>query len=89
LQSGCLEGRRHELRHKEGPMKFAAGLTITGILSFLVLEALKIIMVPVTTWVLGLLVLAVKLVLIVLVVGLVIGVGIFLYKRQQKMMEEV
>ena len=37
-------------------MKFAAGLTVTGILSFIILEALKIIMVPVTTWVLGLLV---------------------------------
>ena len=70
-------------------MKFAAGLTVTGILSFIILEALKIIMVPVTTWVLGLLVLAIKLVLVVMVLGLVIGVGVFLYKRQQKMMAEV
>ena len=70
-------------------MKFAAGLTVTGILSFIILEALKIIMVPVTTWVLGLLVLAIKLVLVVAVLGLVIGVGVFLYKRQQKMMAEV
>jgi hypothetical protein len=70
-------------------MKFAAGLTVTGILSFIILEALKIIMVPVTTWVLGLLVLAIKFVLIVVVLGLVIGVGVYLYKRQQKMMAEV
>jgi hypothetical protein len=70
-------------------MKFAAGLTITGILTFIVLEALKIIMVPVTTWVLGLLVLAIKLAMVVLVLGLVIGVGVFLYRRQKKMMAEV
>ena len=70
-------------------MKFAAGLTVTGILSFIILEALKIIMVPVTTWVLGLLVLAIKFVLIVAVLGLVVGVGVFLYKRQKKMMAEV
>ena len=52
-------------------MKFAAGLTVTGILGFLLLEALKIIMVPVTAWVMGLLVVALKIALI----GLVLMVG--------------
>jgi len=73
-------------------MRFAAGLTVTGILGFLLLEALKIIMVPVTAWVMGLLVIALKLVLFalfVLVVGVVIGVGVFFYTRQQNATAEV
>jgi hypothetical protein len=70
-------------------MRFAAGLTVTGILGFILLEALKIIMVPVTTWVLGLLLLAVKIALILIVVGVVAAVGIYLYRRQKKMMAEV
>ena len=70
-------------------MKFAAGLTVTGILGFILLEALKIIMVPVTTWVLGLLVLAIKIAVGLLVVGIVLGVVVWLYRRQKKMMAEV
>ena len=68
-------------------MRFAAGLTVTGILGFLLMEALKVIMVPVAAWVMGLLVIVVKVVLILLVVlvlAAVIGVGVFLYKRGQK-----
>lgn len=70
-------------------MKFAAGLTVTGILSFLLLEALKIVMVPVTAWVMALLALALKIVLICIVLGVVIGLGVFFYKRQQKAAAEV
>ena len=73
-------------------MRFAAGLTITGILSFLLLEALKIIMVPVTAWVMALLAIVLKIVLIalfVLAVGIVIGIAVFFYKRQQKAAAEV
>ncbi len=77
-------------------MRFAAGLTITGILGFLLLEALKIIMVPVTAWVMGLLAIALKMVLfalfiliVVLVGGIAIGVGVFFYKRHQKAAAEV
>jgi len=65
-------------------MKFAAGLTVTGVLGFLLLEALKIIMVPVTAWIMGLLVVALKIFLIVIALGIAVGVGIFIYKRQQK-----
>ena len=65
-------------------MKFAAGLTVTGILGFLLLEALKIIMVPVTAWVMGLLVIVLKIALVGLVLVVVTGVGVFLYRRQQK-----
>jgi len=67
--------------------KFAAGLTVSGILGFLLLEALKIVMVPVAAWVLSLLVVVVKIVLVALVVlvaAAVIGVGVWLYKRGQK-----
>lgn len=73
-------------------MKFAAGLTVSGILGFLLLEALKIIMVPVTAWVLGLLAIALKIILIalfVLVVGVAIAVGVYFYNRQQRAAAEV
>ena len=65
-------------------MRFAAGLTVTGVLGFLLLEALKIVMVPVTAWVMGLLVVALKIFLIVIALGVVAGVVFFIYKRQQK-----
>ena len=73
-------------------MRFAAGLTVTGILSFILLEALKIIMVPVTGWVIGLLAILIKIVLIgffVIVVGIVIAIGVYFYKRQQGSAVEV
>lgn len=56
------------------------------------MEALKIIMVPVTAWVLGLLAIALKIVLIaffVLVVGVAIAVGVYFYNRQQRAAAEV
>ncbi len=72
--------------------KFAAGLTVSGILGFLLLEALKIVMVPVGAWLMGLLVIVVKVVLVVLVIlvaAAVIGVGIWIYKRGQRASAEV
>ena len=48
------------------------------------MEALKIVMVPVAAWVLGLLVVALKIFLVVLALGVAVGVGVFIYKRQQK-----
>lgn len=65
-------------------MRFAAGLTATGVIGFLLLEALKILMVPVTAWVMGLLALALKIVLITLGVVAAIGVGAFFYRRSRK-----
>jgi len=65
-------------------MRFAAGLTVTGVLGFLLLEALKIVMVPVTAWIMGLLVVALKIFLILIALGVAVGVGLFIYKRQQK-----
>jgi len=68
-------------------MRFAAGLTVSGIIGFIILEALKLLMPAVTVWVLGLLALALKIVLIGLglVVALVaIGVAIFFFKRAMR-----
>ena len=46
-------------------MKFAAGLTASGIIGWLLLEALKMLMVPVTAWVIAMLALALKVALMV------------------------
>lgn len=68
-------------------MRFAAGLTASGILGFLLLEALKILMVPITAWVMGLLAIALKIVLITLGAAIALGVGVFFYRRSMKARE--
>lgn len=70
-------------------MKFAAGLTVSGIVGFIILEALKYLMPPVTVWVIGVLAFLLKAFLILIVLGIVLGVGIFFYRRQQKVAAEV
>lgn len=64
-------------------MRFAGGVTIAGILGFIIVEALKILMVPITAWVMGLLAIALKILLISLAAATAIGVGVFLYRRSQ------
>ncbi len=68
-------------------MKLAAGLTVSGIIGFILLEALKMLMVPITAWVLGILAMALKIFLIVLGVGVALGLGLFLLRRSQKARE--
>lgn len=68
-------------------MKLAAGLTVSGIIGFLLLEALKILMVPITAWVMGLLALALKILLVVAGIALALGVGVFFLRRSQKARE--
>jgi hypothetical protein len=73
-------------------MRFAAGLTVSGILGFLLLEALKIVMVPVTAWIMGLLALVLKIVLVglgLMAVGIVVAVAVFVYRRTQRKSQEV
>ncbi len=70
-------------------MRFAAGLTATGILGWLLLEALKILMVPITAWVMGLLVVALKILLVTLGVGTAVGVGNFFYRRSKRARTDV
>jgi len=68
-------------------MKFAAGVTVTGILGFLLLEALKIVLVPMAGWMVGLLVILLKVLLIggvLLAVGVLVGVGVFIFRRVKK-----
>jgi hypothetical protein len=68
-------------------MKFAAGLTVSGIIGFIILEALKLVMPAITVWVLGILAIALKILLVgiglVLAAG-AIGLAFFLYKRSQR-----
>ena len=65
-------------------MRFAAGLTATGIIGFLLLEALKMLMEPITIWVMGLLAVALKILLVSLGAATALGVGFYLYRRSKK-----
>lgn len=72
-------------------MRFAAGITLSGIIGLIVLEVFKIIGPWVKSWVLAILAIAVKVVLIGLVLLFVItlvGVGVFFYKRGRRAGEE-
>lgn len=64
-------------------MRFAAGLTVSGVVGFLLLEALKILMVPITAWIMGLLAIALKIALIALGAAAALGVGVFVYRRSK------
>ena len=68
-------------------MKLAAGLTVSGIIGFILLEALKMLMVPITIWVMGLLALALRILLVVLGLGAAVGVGVFFIRRSMKARE--
>ncbi len=73
-------------------MKFAAGLTVSGVVGFLVLEALKLVVPTLAVWVIAILAFVFKAILILMVLGLVgavIGIGVFFYKRQQRRTAEV
>ena len=69
-------------------MRFAAGLTATGVIGWLLLEALKILMVPVTVWFMGLLAVALKIALMGLAVGAALGIGVFFFRRARKAQAE-
>jgi lipid-A-disaccharide synthase-like uncharacterized protein len=69
-------------------MRFAAGLTATGVIGWLLLEALKTLMIPVTAWVMGLLAAALKIALMALAVGAVLGLGVFFFRRSRKAQAE-
>jgi hypothetical protein len=68
-------------------MKFAAGLTVSGILGFVLYEVLKLIVPPLASWGLGVLLLVLKilLILVALAVGAcVLGIVVFLVKRMKR-----
>jgi len=70
-------------------MRFAGGVSVAGLLGFIIIEALKILMIPITAWVMGLLAVALKIVLMVLLALSAIGVGVFVYKRSQRTSAEI
>lgn len=65
-------------------MRLAAGLTATGILGFLLLEALKILLAPISVWLMGVLAVALKVLLVTLGAATALGVGFFIYRRSKK-----
>ena len=68
-------------------MKFAAGLTVSGVIGFLLMEVAKLLMPSIAAAILGFLTLMVKIVLIVFVIAFaagVIGLVYFFYKRGQR-----
>lgn len=65
-------------------MRLAAGLTVSGIIGFLLLEALKMLMAPITAWVMALLAMALKIVLVALGLAAAVGVGVFFYRRSKR-----
>ena len=71
-------------------MKFAAGLTVSGILGFIVLEVLKLLLPTLAAWVLAVLGFAFKILLVgvgLVVVAGFIGLAVFLYRRSGKSRE--
>lgn len=70
-------------------MRFAAAITATGLLSFLLLEIAKMFMAPIVAWVIGVLAIALKFLLIALAAGLAIGVGVYFYRRSKEASAEV
>ena len=68
-------------------MKLAAGLTVSGIIGFILLEALNLLMVPITAWVMGLLALALKIMLVALGLVAALGIGVFFIRRSRKARE--
>jgi hypothetical protein len=65
-------------------MKLAASLTATGLIGLLLLEALKILLAPVAVWLLGMVMLAVKIALVTFAAGLTLGVSVWAYRRYRR-----
>ena len=68
-------------------MKFAAGLTVSGILGFVLLEVLKFLLPTLAAWILAFLTFVVKVILFGIGLGVlvaVIGIAIFIYKRSRR-----
>ncbi len=62
-------------------MRFAAAATATGLLGFLLLEALKILLAPVALWLLGVVAMVVKVTAIGFLVLLLVAVSVWAYRR--------
>lgn len=62
-------------------MRLAATLTATGLLGFLLLEALKILLAPVGVWLLGMVMLLVKIALIGFGLAVTVAVATWVFRR--------
>lgn len=68
-------------------MRFATGITLSGIIGLILVEVFKIVGPWVKVWLLGILGIAVKVLLIgfvLLLLATVVGVAFFFYKMGQK-----
>lgn len=68
-------------------MKFAAGLTVSGIIGFVLLEVLKFLLPSLAAWLLAVLTFLLKVLLLgigLAVLVTMVGIGIFLYKRANR-----
>jgi uncharacterized membrane protein YobD (UPF0266 family) len=68
-------------------MRFAAGITVSGIIGLLIMELVKAIGPSIVNWIVGVLALLLKVALIglfLLAVLIVIGVAVFFYRRGQR-----
>jgi flagellar basal body-associated protein FliL len=73
-------------------MKFAAGLTVSGIVGFILLEVAKLLMPAIAAGIVGFLALLLKILLIAFVIVFALGtVGLvyFFYRRSQRNQVEV
>jgi hypothetical protein len=68
-------------------MRFAAGLTVSGIVGFIILEALKLVVPTLAAWIIAVLAFLFKAILIglgLLAAVVVIGIAIYVYKRMNR-----
>lgn len=68
-------------------MKFAATLTVSGLIGFLILEALKILLAPIAAWLMGFVALAIKVILVILGAGVglaVLALSFWAYRRYRR-----
>jgi hypothetical protein len=73
-------------------MKFAAGLTVSGVIGFILLEVAKLLMPTIAAGILGFLVLLVKIFFIIFAIVAAagaLGLVYFFYKRNQRAEVEV
>ena len=70
-------------------MRFAAAATATGIVGFLLLEALKILVAPAALWLLGVVMMLVKVLAVGLVVVLALAGSVWGYRRWSQARDEI
>jgi hypothetical protein len=70
-------------------MRFAAAATATGVVGFLLLEALKILLAPAALWLLGMAMIVVKVVALGFVVVLALTGSVWAFRRWARDSSEI